>query len=148
MPPNGSKLHTILPREREEGWLLGRGLLFYSIALSGGPMTHYTSQSSYFGLTWMTRKKSGRCERYRTYKGTIRNKGLTGLMGLRGCPVSPVSPIKPEIPDCAFVGPVPPGFFPWHPGKFLKFYSKSKVFLLGGLRGVVCRGAYLVLVYQ
>ena len=52
--------------------------------------------------------------------------------------VSPVSLISPEIPDCAFVCPVPPRFFPCHPDKFLKFYSKSKV---GGLGGVVCHGA-------
>ena len=75
--------------------------------------------------------------------------GLTGLMGLRECPVSPVSPSEPEIPDCAFVSPVPPsppgfipGFIPCHPGKFLKFYSKSKVERLGRLGGVVCRWAY------
>ena len=40
---------------------------------------------SYFGLavklkalTWMTRKKFGRCGRYRTYKGTIRNFRANG----------------------------------------------------------------------
>ena len=69
--------------------------------------------------------------------------GLLGLMGLRKCPVSPS---KPEIPDCAFVSlvpPAPPRFIPCHPGKFLKFHSKSKVGRLGRLEGVVCRGASL-----
>jgi len=48
-------------------------------------MTHYTSQSYYFGpavqfkeLTWMTRKKFGRYGRYRTYKGTTRNCRANG----------------------------------------------------------------------
>ena len=63
-----------------------------------------------------------------TYKGTIRNFRANGtyriyrIIRLRECPVSPVSLIKHEIPDCAFVSPVPPappGFIPCHPGKFL-----------------------------
>ena len=73
------------------------------------------------------------------------NQEFTGLMeltGLRGRPISPVSPIYPEIPDCPFVSPIPPappGFFPCHPGMFLKYYSQSKV---GGLAGIVCHGAF------
>ena len=68
-----------------------------------------------------------------------------GLTGLAGHSLSPISPISPEILDCCFVSPVPPeppGFCPCHPGKFLKFYSKSQV---GGLGGVVCREALIYL---
>ena len=89
-----------------------------------------------------------------TYKDTMRNFRANGTYrtyrtygtkaALRACVISPVTLIEPEIPDCAFVSPVPPappGFIPCPPAKFQlsSITFKSKV---GRLGGVVCRGAY------